>query len=119
MNAHDAARQPGGADEGKHNIAGKTSIQQQQSAALKPELKYVRVLRRLLQGPLHRFEAEKYPVSDHVLNSTVSELKKRGIEISSKLICLPGYSRAGAYIALYTLEETSRQRALQLIGEAQ
>ena len=96
-----------------------TCIQSQHSAALKPEPKYVRVLRRLLQGPLHRFEAERYPVSDHVLNSTVSELKKRGLDIKSDLICLPGYSRAGAYVALYTLEETSRQRALQLIGEAQ
>jgi hypothetical protein len=96
-----------------------TSIQPQRPAALKPEPKYCRVLRRLLKGPLHRFEAERYPVSDHVLNSTVSELKKRGIDITSKLICLPGFSRAGAYVALYTLEETSRQRALQLIGEAQ
>ena len=60
-------------------------------------------------------EAEQFPVSDHVLNSTVSELKRRGLEIDSKLICLPGYSRAGAYIALYTLAESSRQRAVQLI----
>lgn len=93
-----------------------SAIEYQSAAALKPELKYVRVLRRLLQGPLHRFEAEKFPVSDHVLNSTVSELKKRGVEITSKLIHLPGYSRAGAYVALYSLVETSRQRALQLIG---
>lgn len=90
-------------------------IQPQQVAALKPEPKYVRVLRRLLVGPLHRFEAEKFPVSDHVLNSTVSELKKRGLQINSTLICLPGYSRAGAYVALYELAAESRQRALQLI----
>ena len=95
-----------------------TTIEPRVAAALKPEPKYVRVLRRLLQGPLHRFEAEKYPVSDHVLNSTVSELKKRGLDIKSDLICLPGYSRAGTYVALYTLEETSRQRAQQLIEAA-
>jgi hypothetical protein len=95
------------------------AIESQQLAALKPEPKYVRVLRRLLKGPLHRFEAENFPVSDHVLNSTVSELKKRGISISSKLICLPGYSRAGAYVALYQLGEDSRQRALELIEGAQ
>lgn len=92
-----------------------SAIQSQQLAALKPEPKYCRVLRRLLVGPLHRFEAEKFPVSDHVLNSTISELKKRGLQINSTLICLPGYSRAGAYVALYELAEESRQRALQLI----
>jgi len=118
MRVHDAARQPGGADEGKH-IEGNATIEPQHVAALKPEPKYVRVLRRLLQGPLHRFEAERYPVSDHVLNSTVSELKKRGLEIDSKLICLPGHSGAAAHVALYTLEETSHQRALQLIEGAQ
>ncbi|HEY4370269.1 MAG TPA: hypothetical protein VGN07_23760 [Steroidobacteraceae bacterium] len=95
------------------------AIETQSAGALKPELKYVRVLRRLLTGPLHRFEAERYPVSDHVLNSTVSELKKRGVSISSSLIHLPGYSRAGCYVALYTLEESSRLRALQLIGAGQ
>lgn len=95
------------------------SIEQHELAALKPEPKYCRVLRRLLQGPLHRFEAEAYPVSDHVLNSTVSELKKRGVKITSGLICLPGFSRAGAYVALYKLADESRQRALELIGEHQ
>lgn len=96
-----------------------TTIEARHAAALKPEPKYIRVLRRLLDGPLHRFEAEQYPISDHVLNSTVSELKKRGLKITSELIHLPGYSRAGAYVALYTLGETSRQRALQLVGAAQ
>lgn len=95
------------------------AIEHPESGALKPEPKYCRVLRRLLQGPLHRFEAERYPVSDHVLNSTVSELKKRGLEIHSILIHLPGYSRAGVYVAEYTLAPESRQRALQLIGEHQ
>lgn len=96
-----------------------SAIQSQHFAALKPEPKYCRVLRRLLDGPLHRLEAEQYPVSDHVLNSTISELKKRGLEISSKLICLPGYSRAGAYVAEYTLAAASRQHALQLIQAGQ
>lgn len=103
----------------REDIEVTSAIQPQPVAALKPEPKYVRVLQRLLQGPLHRFEAENYPVSDHVLNSTVSELKKRGLKITSDLICLPGYSRAGAYVALYKLAEESRQRALELIGEHQ
>lgn len=95
---------------------GSKPIEPQPVAALKPEPKYCRVLRRLLEGPLHRFEAEKHPVSDHVLNSTVSQLKKRGLEINSKLICLPGYSGEDAYVALYELAAESRQKALQLIG---
>jgi len=95
---------------------GNSAIASQSVGALKPLPKYVRVLQRLLEGPLHRFEAEKYPVSDHVLNSTVSELKRRGLEIHSKLIHLPGYSRAGVYVAEYTLATESRQRALQLVG---
>lgn len=94
------------------------AIEPQPPAALKPEPKYVRVLRRLLQGPLHRFEAERYPVSDHVLNSTIAELKKRGLDIKSERIQLPGYSGADANVALYELTEESRQRALQLIEAA-
>jgi hypothetical protein len=113
----DAAHRAGGLDGGR-DIAGNATIEPHDPAALNPEPKYCRVLRRLLDGPLHRFEAEKYPVSDHVLNSTVSELKKRGVEITSKLILLPGYSRAGAYVALYTLAETSREAALKLIEAA-
>lgn len=77
------------------------------------------MLRALLDGPLNRFEAERYPVSDHVLNSTVSELKKRGLEIYAQMIRLPGYGGQGAHVAEYRLAESSRQRALQLIAEAQ
>lgn len=79
-------------------------------------LKYLRVLRRLLEGPLHRFEAERYPVSDHVLNSTVSELKKRGLVIHSKLIRLPGYSGLGANVAEYTLAPESIAHAKRLLA---
>lgn len=95
------------------------NIEPQHSAALKSEPKYVRVLRALLAGPLNRFEAEKYPISDHVLNSTVSELKKRGVEIHAQMIRLPGYGGLGARVAEYRLDPGSRQRALELIGEAE
>jgi hypothetical protein len=95
------------------------AIEQHDSSALKPEPKYVRVLRRLLDGPLNRFEAERFPVSDHVLNTTVSELKKRGVEIYAQMIRLPGYGGHGAHVAQYTLAPQSRQRALELIGAGQ
>jgi hypothetical protein len=79
-------------------------------------LKYRRVLKRLLEGPLHRFEAEKFPVSDHCLPTTISELRKRGVDINVKMIRLPGYAGLGANVAQYTLADGSRERALQLIG---
>ena len=44
---------------------------------VKIPLKRQRLVRRLLQGPLHRFEAEKHPVFDHCLPSTISELKSQ------------------------------------------
>lgn len=94
------------------------SIQSQHHAALKPEPKYCRVLRRLLAGPLHRFEAEKFPVSDHCLSSTVSELKRRGVEIRTQMVRLPGYGGLGAYVAEYALAPESRQRALELVEAA-
>jgi hypothetical protein len=81
-------------------------------------LKYVRVLKRLLEGPLHRFEAEKFPVSDHCLPSTISELRKRGIDFNVKTIRLPGYAGQGANVAEYTLADQSRELALELIGGA-
>lgn len=91
------------------------TIQTQQACALK----YQRVLKRLLDGPLHRFEAEKFPVSDHCLPSTISELKKRGIRIKPKMIRLSGFGGEGAHVAQYHLAEESRRLALELIGEAQ
>lgn len=94
------------------------AIQSRSVGALKPEPKYARVLRRLLEGPLHRFDAEKFPVSDHTLPSTVSELKRRGVTIQARLIRLPGYGGNGAHVAEYSLAEESRARALQIIGQA-
>lgn len=82
-------------------------------------LKYKRVLRALLAGPLHRFEAEKFPVSDHCLPTTISELKKRGFNIHSQLIRLPGYGGQGAHVAQYSLAPESRALALSLVGVQQ
>ncbi len=80
--------------------------------------KWQRVLSRLLEGPLNRFEAEHYPVSDHTLPSTVSEIKKRGVQIHAQLVRLPGFGAKGAHVAEYRLEEQSRARALQLLSQA-
>lgn len=79
-------------------------------------LKYQRVLKRLLDGPLHRFEAEKFPVSDHCLPSTISELRKRGVDFHVKMVRLPGYAGLGANVAQYSLAAESRDQAIALIG---
>lgn len=79
-------------------------------------LKKHRVIRALLAGPLHRFQAEKFPVSDHALPSTVSELRKDGLEIIAKRITVPGYGGQAAHLAEYHLAPESRQKALQIIG---
>ncbi len=91
----------------------------QNSTEPRAALKYQRVLKRLLDGPLHRFEAEKFPVSDHCLPSTISELRKRGVSFDVVMIRLPGYGGLGANVAQYTLAQDSRARALQLIGEGE
>lgn len=82
--------------------------------ALKQPLKWQRVLRRLLDGPLDRMEAEKHPIFDHVLNSTVAELKRRGLVIHAQLVRHHGFGGAGAHVASYTLDRESRALALQL-----
>jgi len=95
-----------------------TTIEALRAAALKPEPKMIRVLRRLMRGPLHRFEAQNQPIGDSVLNSTISELRKKGFAIQSTLIDLPGHGGEIARVALYELAPESRARASALTGEA-
>lgn len=81
-------------------------------------LKRQRVVRRLLKGPLHRFDAEKHPVYDHCLPSTVSELKSQfGLVIHATTLRLPGYAERGAYVALYRLDEMSIEAARQMLAD--
>jgi hypothetical protein len=80
--------------------------------------KWQRVTKRLLAGPVHRMEAEKAPVFDHCLPSTISELKKDfGLVIHARMIRLPGYARLGAHVAEYRLDEQSMELARQLVQE--
>ncbi len=80
--------------------------------------KWTRVLDALLRAPLNRFDAERYPISDHTLPSTVSELKRRGLLIHAQLVRLPGFGSQGAHVAEYRLDEQSRSRALALLSQA-
>jgi hypothetical protein len=87
-------------------------------AAGKPLPKKIRVLQQLLTTPLNRFDAEKYPVSDHCLPSTVSELKKKGLTIHCQLICVAGFDGGVAHIAEYRLDPLSRETAKALLRSA-
>lgn len=78
-------------------------------------LKKYRTLRGLVAGPLHRFQAEKFPISDHALPSTISELRRDGFEILSTRITVAGFGGRPAHLAEYRLADESRAKALQLL----
>ncbi len=96
-----------------------TMIESQLAAAHKPTPKRIRTLAAIVDGPKTSFQLEQGPVWDHCANSTVSELRKAGIEILTEMVTVSGYAGEPARIARYSIAETSRQRALQLIGAAQ
>jgi hypothetical protein len=84
-------------------------------AALKPRAKKLRLLKALLDGPKTSFELEKAPVFDHCPNSTVSEWRKRGLEIHTEMVVVSGYGGEPAHIARYSLAPEARDRALGLV----
>lgn len=103
----------------KSNNSTGNSAQSQSAHKLKPGTKQFRVLDRLVVRPLHRFDAEKFPVSDHTLPSTISELRKRyGLNFEVTMIELPGYAGKGARVAQYALTEESWGKAMVLVGLA-
>jgi len=87
---------------------------------IKPAFKLERVLTYLVEhGSINRLEAEKAPVFDHALNSTMSnEIKLRlGLEFSSIPEKTIGYNGLGAIFNRYTLTEESTIKAKKLINE--
>jgi hypothetical protein len=91
-----------------------------QSVEIKPPFKLERVLTYLVEhGSINRLEAEKAPVFDHALNSTMSnEIKLRlGLEFSSIPEKTIGYNGLGAIFNRYTLTEESTIKAKQLIND--
>ena len=66
-----------------------TAIEPQLVAAHKPTPKRLRTLAAILDEPKTSFQLEQAPVWDHCANSTVSELRKAGIEILTEMVsCL-------------------------------
>lgn len=95
---------------GQHNNG---SIISDSAAAHKRD----RVLLALLRGPLDTFQAERAPVFDHCLPSTISELRKSGLSIHTTMIEVTGYAGLPVRIAQYTLDPKSRERAARTVGD--
>jgi len=77
--------------------------------------KIERVLAALLRGPATTRELED--VGDHVAHSTAAELRRRGVELQSELIHVPGFGGSVARVARYAIAPDSRQFAERLLAE--
>lgn len=87
---------------------------------IKPAFKIERVLLYMINhGSINRLEAEKAPVYDHALNTTMSnEVKQRlGLEFSSTPERAVGYGGIPAIYNRYRLTSASERIAKQLINE--
>lgn len=74
-----------------------------------------RVIALLLERPrVHRFDIERL-ARDHVPNTTISNLKRAGLEIHSRIVELPGFGGSVARVAEYALDEGSRPLALEML----
>ena len=74
------------------------------------------VLAELARGArLTRFDAERV-CHDHVLNSTIPEIEKRGIIVSRKEIIVPGHRGKPTRCALYWLTSEEIEKATVLLG---
>lgn len=93
---------------------------QNQPDTKKPATKIKRVLTYLVtKGSINRLEAEKPPVFDHSLNSTMSnEIKQRlKLEFSSIPEKTIGYDGLGAIYHRYSLTEHSTEAAKRIIND--
>jgi hypothetical protein len=90
-------------------------IESQLDAAHKATPKKIRLVEAIYDSPKTSFELEKHPTYDHCPNSTVSELRKAGIEIHTEMVTVPGYGGEPARIARYSLDPKSRERVRRMI----
>lgn len=90
------------------------SDSQKASTSIRPGTKLARVLTALAQGHrLNRFDAEQ--LGDHVLNTTVSMLEKRGVRIARKLVEVGG--RFGTFHCCeYWIDDADRDAASRLLA---
>jgi hypothetical protein len=84
--------------------------------ALRAGSKLARVLTALVEGQkLNRFDAER--LGDHVLNTTVSMLAKRGVRISRRLIETRG-GYGSFHCCEYWIDANDLHLAIRLLPEA-
>lgn len=94
-------------------------IESENVGALKARPKKLRLLDALLSGPKNSFELARAPTFDSCPNSTVSEWRKKGIDIQTEIVRVPGYAGEGAHIARYSLTSEARERAVRIAGVQQ
>lgn len=83
---------------------------------VKSDTKLHAVLAELARGNrMTRFDAERL-CHDHVLNSTVSEIERRGITVSREEATVPGHRGSTVRCARYWLEPAEAEKAAVLLG---
>lgn len=78
------------------------------------------VLKALLErGSLNRFDAEKSPINDHVLNSTISELcRDFDLEIPRVWETVPGHLGKPTEVCRYQLSEADKVKVKALLAKS-
>ncbi|KEA63123.1 hypothetical protein ADIMK_2647 [Marinobacterium lacunae] len=100
-------------------VAAPAATNLQSTNTIKPARKIERVLIYVLNhGSINRREAEKDPVFDHCLPSTISEFKSRnGIEFIGAPEKLTGYEGHTAMMSRYRLTAPGVKQARKLVNE--
>lgn len=88
-------------------------------AAQKPPAKWRRVLAALIARPYldRRIAAADPAIRDSVLNSTVSELAKRGLLIERSIVRRPGFQGETCWLAEYRLPPCEHDLARRLLAD--
>lgn len=101
---------------GQKNIQPANPATRQEHRQLRANTKIFSVLAELARGArMTRFDAERV-CHDHVLNSTIPEIEKRGILVSRKEIIVPGHRGKPTRCSLYWLAAPEIAKAAVLLG---
>jgi hypothetical protein len=65
-----------------------------------------------------RIAANDAAIRDSCLNSTISELAKRGLRIERVLVKRPGFGGEAAWLAEYRLDDGQRDLARRILSDA-
>lgn len=90
-----------------------------QHAARKPPCKWRRVLCALLARPFldRRIAATDPAIRDSVLNSTISEIARRGLLIERAIVRRPGYQGESCWLAQYSLPADQHEAARRILAD--